>query len=87
MKIDSQFLYGLWLTKSANGAKSKETRPNVILILADDMGMGDISLYNKHGKTKTKNLDFLARNGLSFMDGHSASSRCGPSRYSLMTGR
>ena len=80
MKFDLQFLYGLWLAKNANGKKSEETRPNVVMILVDDMGLGDMSLYNKHGKIRTKNLDFLARNGLSFMDGHSASSRCGPSR-------
>ena len=62
-------------------------KPNVILLLTDDMGIGDISFNNKNGKIKTPNLDILARTGVNFLDGHSGSSRCAPSRYNLMTGR
>ena len=62
-------------------------KPNVILLLTDDMGIGDIRFNNKNGKIKTPNLDELARTGVNFLDGHSGSSRCAPSRYNLMTGR
>merc|ERR1711972_797821 len=51
------------------------------------MGIGDISFNNKLGKIRTPNIDALAESGVNFLDGHSASSRCAPSRYSLMTGR
>merc|ERR1712050_179450 len=62
-------------------------KPNVIVFITDDMGIGDISFNNKLGKIKTPNIDELARSGVNFLDGHSGSSRCAPSRYSLMTGR
>lgn len=65
----------------------KQKKPNIVLILADDMGYGDISCLNKESKIKTRNIDQLAREGKIFTDGHAASSVCTPSRYSLLTGR
>jgi arylsulfatase A-like enzyme len=62
-------------------------RPNIVLILADDLGYGDVSCYNPESKVPTPNLDRLARGGMRFTDAHSASTVCTPSRYSIMTGR
>ena len=63
-----------------------EQRPNIVIILADDLGYGDLSCY---GATKihTPNIDRLASQGMKFTDAHTAASVCSPSRYGLMTGR
>jgi len=62
-------------------------RPNVLLILADDMGCGDVNAYNAESKIPTPYMDRLAAGGLVFRDAHSASSVGGLARYGLMTGR
>lgn len=62
-------------------------RPNIILILADDLGYGDVACYNSESKVPTPNLDRLSRKGLSFTDAHAPSTVCTPSRYSVLTGR
>ncbi|MES2708845.1 MAG: arylsulfatase [Verrucomicrobiota bacterium] len=60
-------------------------RPNVLLILADDLGYGDVSAYG--AKTiRTPNIDRIAKEGLRMSDGHASASTCTPSRYSLLTG-
>ena len=62
--------------------------PNIVIILADDLGYGDLQHYNpERGKIPTPNLDRLAAQGMSFTDAHSSSAVCSPSRYSLLTGR
>lgn len=61
--------------------------PNVLLILADDLGYGDLSCYNEQSQVKTPNLDRLAAEGMRFTDAHSPSTVCTPSRYSILTGR
>ena len=61
--------------------------PNVVFILADDMGYGDLKAYNPGSKIPTPHLDRLAADGLMFTDAHSGGSTCVPSRYSLITGR
>ena len=61
--------------------------PNVILILADDLGIGDLSCYNPNSKLKTENIDYLAERGLRCTDAHASSALCTPSRYGIMTGR
>lgn len=67
---------------------SEEIRkPNVIYILADDMGYGDIRYLNPECKFPTPHLDRLGREGMAFRDAHSSSSVCTPSRYSILTGR
>jgi arylsulfatase A len=63
-----------------------ERLPNVVLILADDIGYGDIGCYGAT-KVKTPNLDRLASEGRRFTDAHSASSVCTPSRYGMLTGQ
>lgn len=61
-------------------------QPNIVLVFADDLGIGDLSCYGA-SKIKTPNIDRLAEQGLRFTDAHSAASLCSPSRYGLMTGR
>lgn len=62
-------------------------KPNVVIILADDMGYGDVSYCNPAARTHTPNIDELARQGISFTDAHTAGALCVPSRYGLLTGR
>ncbi len=62
-------------------------KPNIVIILADDLGYGDIGCYNENGKIESPNIDRLASNGIRFTDAHTSSSVCTPSRYGLLTGR
>src|SRR5690606_10829385 len=62
-------------------------RPNLIYVLADDMGYGDLSCLNPRSKINTPHLDRLACGGMVFHDAHSSSAVCTPSRYSILTGR
>lgn len=62
-------------------------RPNVVLIFADDLAYGDLSVFNPGSKIRTVNLDRLAERGLRFTDSHATSALCTPSRYGLLTGR
>jgi len=62
-------------------------KPNILFILADDLGYGDMACYNPESKVPTPNLDRLAGQGIRFTDAHSPSTVCTPSRYSLLTGR
>jgi len=64
-----------------------ESQPNIVLILADDLGYGDLGCYNAESKIATPNLDRLAAQGLRFTDAHAPGSLCVPSRYGLLTGR
>ena len=70
------------------GCTVKDDRPpNLILILVDDFGVGDIQAHYPDNKIATPSLDHLASQGMRFTDAHSASAVCTPSRYSLLTGR
>ncbi|WP_157995373.1 sulfatase-like hydrolase/transferase [Peristeroidobacter soli] len=60
--------------------------PNIVIILADDLGYGDVGAYNPESKIGTPHIDQLARQGMRFVDAHSAAT-CVPSRYELLTGR
>ena len=62
-------------------------RPNIIVILADDQGFGDLGANNPQSKIATPHLDALAKGGVRFTDGHTSSGVCTPTRYSLLTGR
>jgi arylsulfatase A-like enzyme len=66
---------------------SAAERPNVVLILADDMGYGDAGCYNSESRIPTPNIDRLARQGLRLTDAHAPASVCIPTRYGLLTGR
>jgi arylsulfatase A-like enzyme len=80
MRLTLLFTLGLILAPAVAA-----DRPNVIVILADDMGVGDVSHHG--GKAPTPHLDRLAAEGMRFTDGHSSSSVCTPTRYALLTGR
>jgi arylsulfatase A-like enzyme len=63
------------------------SRPNIVLVLADDLGWGDPACYNPRSKITTPNIDRLASQGMRFTDAHTPSSVCSPTRYGLLTGR
>ena len=62
-------------------------KPNIIFILADDLGIGDVKCFNPEGKIATPNLDRLAGEGMKFTDAHTPSAVCTPTRYGVITGR
>ena len=72
-------------SRDAGGAAA--FRPNVLLILADDMGIGDVGCYNPDSKIPTPNLDRLAAEGVRYSDAHAPAAVCSPTRYGLLTGR
>ena len=64
-----------------------DKKPNIIFILADDMGYGDVGAFNKDSKIKTTHLDQMVADGMIFTDAHSTSGVCTPTRYGVITGR
>ncbi len=76
----------LFWTLAAVSARSAEL-PNIVFILADDLGYGDVGCYNSESRVPTPNIDRLASAGMTFTDAHSPSTVCTPTRYSLLTGR
>ena len=76
---------GLWARAAAAKTGSLPNRPNIIVILADDLGYGDTSVFG--GWVKTPNLERMAAEGLTFTDFHSNSSVCSPTRAAFLTGR
>ncbi len=74
--------------KSCSKDKSEQKElPNIIFVLADDLGYGDVSCFNENSKIKTPNLDKMAAQGIRFTDMHTSSSVCTPTRYGILTGR
>jgi len=69
------------------GAEPDTSRPNIVYILADDLGIGDVGTFNPEGKIPTPNMDRLASEGMKFTDAHSGSAVCTPTRYGILTGR
>jgi arylsulfatase A len=65
----------------------EHTRPNIVLILADDFGVGDIQAHFPENKIRTPHLDRLTKESMRFTDAHSGSAVCTPTRYGLLTGR
>lgn len=75
-----------WLSGGVGRAETYEPdRPNIIVILADDLGYGDVGAYGATA-IKTPHLDRLAKSGIRFTDAHATAATCTPSRYSLLTG-
>ncbi|MGE3317265.1 MAG: sulfatase-like hydrolase/transferase, partial [Planctomycetaceae bacterium] len=68
-------------------AGTPAARPNIVYILCDDLGYGDVRCLNPSGKIATPQLDRLASQGMIFTDVHSGSAVCSPTRYGIMTGR
>ncbi len=67
---------------------SGAAQPNIVFVLCDDLGYGDVQILNpEHGKIPTPSMDRLGREGMIFTDAHSGSSVCTPTRYGLLTGR
>ena len=66
--------------------ETQDTYPNVVIIMADDLGYGDLQSYNKNSLIPTPNLDKLASEGIRFTDAYCPVSVCSPSRFALMTG-
>ena len=64
-----------------------EQHPNIVYILADDLGYGDVNCLNPDSKISTPNLDQIAREGITLTDAHSGSAVCTPTRYGILTGR
>jgi arylsulfatase A len=74
----------LWLLSLTTRAAD---RPNIVYILCDDLGYGDVRCFNREGKIPTPNMDRLAAAGMIFTDAHSSSAVCTPTRYGILTGR
>lgn len=66
--------------------RESEKPPNIVYILADDLGYGDVTCYNQDSKISTPNIDQLANEGIMFTDAHSPSSVSTPTRYGILTG-
>lgn len=78
----------LSISSVSPGVSQTSDKPNVVYILADDLGYGEIQVYNpSRGKVPTPNVNRLAKQGMMFTDAHSASAVCTPTRYALLTGR
>ena len=74
--------------KSLTGASAPGAKhPNIVLILADDLGYGDPACYSGQSKIPTPAMDRLAKEGIRFTDAHTPSAVCTPTRYGLLTGR
>ena len=73
--------------EEAKSIEEPEKLPNIIYILADDLGYGDIGAFNPEGKIRTPHIDDLAASGMKFTDAHSPSAVCTPTRYGIITGR
>ena len=88
MKTTIALFAALLLSPLAGLAAAEPSKPNIVYILADDLGYGDVQCLNpERGKIKTPHLDKLASQGMTFTDAHSGSSVCTPTRYGVLTGR
>jgi arylsulfatase A-like enzyme len=83
LRWSSGALFFLIWCACARGAE----HPNIVFILCDDLGCGDVQCLNRAGKIPTPNIDKLASAGMIFTDAHSSSAVCSPTRYGLLTGR
>lgn len=71
----------------ASTASTASSPPNIVIVIADDLGLGDLSCFNPEAATGTPNLDRVAAAGVRFTDAHSPSAVCSPTRYGILTGR
>jgi arylsulfatase A-like enzyme/predicted neuraminidase len=87
MRIPLPTLAALLLPALVPCAAGAADRPNIVFILADDLGYGDVKCLNPQGKIATPHLDRVAAKGMAFTDAHSSSAVCTPTRYGILTGR
>ena len=81
-------LGSVWIIGLPGAVRAVEhKKPNIVLILADDLGYGDPGCFNPKSKMATPHVDGLAKKGMRFLDAHAPGSVCVPSRYGLITGR
>jgi len=87
--MTSRVLLFLGVGVFALGAEeiSGASLPNIVYILADDLGYGDVACYNADSKIPTPHIDRIAREGMRFTDAHTPSAVCTPTRYGILTGR
>ncbi len=86
-KIFSGLLLIILFFGCNNPKNNEKKKPNIIFILADDLGYGDVSCFNENSKINTQNIDKLGGEGVMFTDAHTSSAVCSPTRYGIMTGR
>ena len=84
-KIAPFFLFVIAISCSAQ-IKEGTKKPNIVIILADDMGYGDVKAFNKTSKIPTPNLDKIAEKGINFTNAHTSAPGCSPSRNALLYG-
>lgn len=77
----------LTLWQATSPSAQAADRPNIVFIMADDLGIGDLGCYNSASKIPTPHMDALAKSGMRFNDAHSPSAVCTPTRYGVLTGR
>src|SRR5210317_1487929 len=77
----------IWLLFSHCSTPNELYKPNIIVMLSDDMGYGDVQTFNPLSEIPTPNLNKLSEEGIMFTDAHTPSSICTPTRYGLLTGR
>lgn len=85
-KLPALFLIGVFLPLIVVKLAAAPKVPNILLILADDLGYGDVSCYNPESKVPALRVDLLAAEGMRFTDAHSPATVCTPTRYSIQTG-
>ena len=86
-KYVKSLVFLLFVNFSLSLLGKDKQRPNILLILADDLGYGDVQCYNPDSKIPTPHCNRLAKEGMLFTDAHSPSTVCTPTRYSILTGR
>src|SRR5689334_16519067 len=82
-----RFFAGVTVLLALTTPSGAQTKPNIVYILCDDLGIGDLRSFNPNCKIDTPQTDRLATQGMRFTDAHSTSAVCTPSRYSILTGR
>ena len=86
MKSTRTLLFAFVYFCCASLLRAAERHPNIVIILGDDLGYGDLSCFNPESKIATPHLDRLADQGMRFTDAHASGAWCTPSRYGLLTG-
>ncbi|MEK9612845.1 MAG: arylsulfatase [Flavobacteriaceae bacterium] len=87
MKKHLLILLAIGFLDSCTNIGKEKKNPNIVYILADDMGYGDLSSLNTNSGIQTPNMDKIVKEGIYFTDAHSNSSVCTPTRYGILTGR